>query len=392
MKKILTLIIAVLLVVSMFAACAPPVEEEPAAEEPATEEPAEEPATEEPTEEPVAEEPVELVKVGMITDSGTIDDESFNQGTWEGILKYEADFGTIETKYLQPSGIQHADYASAMYDLIDADFEIIVCPGYMFETSVNEVAAANPDIYFILLDGMTHNGDYAFNKLDNVVNVYYFEQDSGFIAGVAGALSSKTGKLGFIGGMEVPAVVKFGLGYKAGVIYSNAKFDTDVEVVDYVYQGSFDDVAAGKTLAGGMYDKGIDVIFAAAGGVGVGAFNEAKERAIGGDEVYMIGVDGNQHGLGVYDEGTGASITLTSALKLVGVTAYDYIGKILDGTFPGGEILTLGLAEGMLGLPEENPNLTDEIIANTEIAKQDLLDGVVVAPTTEEEMDAFEVE
>lgn len=390
MKKFVSILIAVLLVVAMFAACTPNKPEEP--KEPA-QEPSEEPSEapeepEEPSEAPEEpSEPVALVKVGMVTDSGTIDDKSFNQGTWEGILQYEADHGTIETKYLQPSGEQHTDYLNAITDLVDSGYEIIVTPGFKFETAVNEAAGKFPDTTFILIDGMTHTGDYTFVEHDNAVCIFFAEHQSGFLAGVAAALSSETGKLGFIGGMEIPPVQKFGWGYKAGVKYANDNFGTNAEVTEYIYQGTFTDLAAGKTLAAGMYDKDIDIIFAAAGGVGVGAFNESKERAIKGEKVSMIGVDVDQYGLGVY-EGE-KSVTLTSAMKRLAVAASDFIDAQLNGTFPGGQILTLTINENGVGLPEENPNLSDDVVAKCDEAKQAMIDGTVVVPATQDELDAF---
>jgi len=338
-------------------------------------------------EEPAPAPEKELVKVGMATDSGTIDDKSFNQGTWEGILKYEADTKAIEYKYLQPTGEQHTDYVNAINDLVDAGYKIIVTPGFKFETAVNEAAASHPDAAFILIDGMTHSGDYNFVKHDNTVCVYFNEHEAGFLAGVASALSSKTGKLGFIGGMEIPPVQRFGWGYQAGVKYANANLGTKAEIINYIYQGTFNDTAAGQTLASGIYDKGADIIFHAAGGVGVGVFNEAKQRAEKGKPVWVVGVDVDQYEMGKIS--SGASVTLTSAMKRIDVAAYDYIDAQIKGTFPGGEIITLTLADNGVGLPETNPNLSADTIAKVDAVKQEIIDGKFKVPGTQEELDAF---
>jgi len=344
--------------------------------------------TGEKTEGSTDQKPAEPVKVGMVTDSGTIDDKSFNQGTWEGIVKYAQDnAGVIEEKYLQPSGEQHTDYLNAMNDLIDTGHTIIVTPGFKFETAVNEAATNNPDVSFILIDGQTHNGDGNFVKHDNTVCVFFNEHEAGFLAGVAAALSTKTNKLGFIGGMEIPPVQKFGWGYQAGVAYANKTYGTQAEIVDYIYQGTFDDVAGGQTLAAGMYDKGVDIIFHAAGGVGVGVFNEAKERAEKGQEVYVIGVDVDQYEAGKIS--SGKSVTLTSAVKGVDTAAYNYIDAKLNGTFPGGEVVTLGLKDNAVGLPKENPNLSEDTIKKVEETVQQVLDGKLTIPATQEELDAF---
>ncbi len=329
----------------------------------------------------------ELVKVGMVTDSGTIDDKSFNQGTWEGILKYKEDTGAIEEKYLQPTGEQETDYVNAINDLIDTGYEIIVTPGFKFETAVNQTATNHSEATFILIDGMTHNGDFQFVEHENTVCVYFNEHEAGFLAGVAAALSTETGKLGFIGGMEIPPVQRFGWGFKAGVNYANSKFGTEAKIINYLYQGTFNDTAAGQALASGMYDKGADIIFHAAGGVGVGVFNEAKQRAEKGEKVYVVGVDVDQYAAGQIS--SGESVTLTSAMKRIDVAAYDYINAKIKGEFPGGEILTLSLADNGVGLPAENPNLSEDTISKVEEVKNEILDETVKVPATQEELDAF---
>lgn len=334
----------------------------------------------------------EKTKVGMITDSGTIDDKSFNQGTWEGILKYEDDEGTIETKYLQPEGEAPTDYLNSINDLVDTGYEIIVTPGYKFETALYEAQDQFPDTTFILIDGEPNDGDWSdgaptYKVGENLVSVFFNEHEAGFLAGVAAALSTKTGKLGFVGGMEIPPVQKFGWGYQAGVKYANDTFGTDAEISIYTYQGTFNDVSAGQVIASGMYDAGIDIVFHAAGGVGVGVFNEAKTRADAGEDVYVIGVDVDQYFDGIY-EGE-KSVTLTSAVKKIDLAAYNYIDAKLKDEFPGGETIVLSLADGGVGLPEENPNLSEDTITKVEQAKQAILDGEVVVPSTQEEIDSF---
>ncbi|HEX2926065.1 MAG TPA: BMP family ABC transporter substrate-binding protein [Ruminiclostridium sp.] len=331
-------------------------------------------------------------KVGMVTDSGTISDRSFNQGTWEGIKKYEKDKGTISSEYLQPSGEQETDYLNAINDLVDNKYNLIVTPGFKFETAINKAATEHGDTTFILIDGQPHasDKDLKFVKHDNVVSVFFNEHEAGFLAGVAAALSTKTNKLGFIGGMEIPAVQKFGWGYQAGVKYANDTFGTKAEIINYVYQGTFNDIQAGQTLAAGMYDKGADIIFHASGSVGIGVFNEAKQRASNGKNVWVIGVDSDQYELGkISKEKDSKSVTLTSAVKKVDVAAYDFIDDKLNNKFPGGEVVTLTLKDGAVGLPKDNPNLSDDVKAKLEEAKKALLDGKVKAPSTEAELKAF---
>ncbi len=242
----------------------------------------------------------EPLKVAMTTDSGTIDDKSFNQGTWEGIIKYEEEnAGAIETHYVKPTGEAEADYLNAYADLVDAGYEVIFSPGFKFETAVYKAQELYPDVKFIILDGYPHSGDYAEVIAPNTESIFFAEEESGFYAGITAALETKTGKVGFIGGMEIPAVQKFGWGYVAGVAYANQTYGTNAQVTNYVYQGTFNDVAAGQTLAGTFYNDGVDIVFHAAGGVGVGVINEGKTRRSAGEDVWVIGVDVYQYNEGI---------------------------------------------------------------------------------------------
>jgi len=297
------------------------------------------------------------LKVGMVTDSGTIDDKSFNQGTWEGILKAADDMG-VETKYLKPSGTTEADYIKEITNLYDAGYRFIVTPGFKFETTIFETQDKYPDCKFVLIDGTPHNADYSeFRAEDNVVSIFFAEHESGFLAGVATALQLQEGDLGFIGGMEIPPVQKFNWGFQQGVAYANANLGTSMNISaeNVIYQGTFDDVAAGQQLAAQMFDKGVKAIFCAAGGVGVGGINEAKARAAGGEDVWVIGVDVDQYADGIYADDN--SIILTSAMKKIDQAAYDMIKAELDGTFPGGETLIFNASNNGVGIPDENPNL-----------------------------------
>lgn len=320
----------------------------------------------------------EGVKVGMVTDSGTITDKSFNQGTWEGILMAKEAFG-ISERYLQPGGETTDDYLNEIGNLVDADHEMVVTPGFKFEEAIFIAQDLYPDTKFILIDGEPHNADYSEFKIgDNVVSVFFAEHEAGFLAGVASALESETGKLGFIGGMEIPPVQKFGWGFTAGIAYANANFGTDAQVLDYIYQGTFDEVDAGQQIAASMYDKGIDVIHAAAGGVGVGAITEAKTRRTNGDNVWMVGVDVDQYNDGLLDDGT--SVILTSAMKRIDVAAYEYIEDFLNDEFPGGQKIYLTATEEGVGLPAENPNLSADTQAKVAVVFDALASGELVAP------------
>lgn len=304
-------------------------------------------------------------KVGMVTDAGTIDDKSFNQGTWEGIVRAKEEL-EVQTKYLKPNGTTEADYLKEIGNLYDAGYKFIVTPGYKFETAIFQAQDKYEDAKFVLIDGAPHAGDFNPIVKDNTVSIFFAEHESGFLAGVATALELKEGEVGFIGGMEIPAVQKFNWGFQQGIQYANENVGTNIVIKEenVIYQGSFNDTAAGGQIAAQMYDRGVDAIFTAAGGVGVGAINEAKTRAKAGDKVWIVGVDVDQYADGIYDGEK--SVILTSAMKRLEQATYDMIKQEQDGNFPGGQTLTFDTKNKGVGIPEENPNLSEETMSKTD--------------------------
>jgi basic membrane protein A len=301
------------------------------------------------------------LQVGMVTDSGTIDDKSFNQGTWEGIVKAGKELG-VKTKYLKPTGTTEADYVKEIGNLYDAGYRFIVTPGFKFESAIFIAQDKYPQAKFVLIDGSPNNGAFDATRKEkvgsNTVAIFFAENESGFLAGVAAALQIKTGDFGFIGGMEIPPVQKYNWGFQQGVAYANEKLGTKITIKpeNVIYQGTFSDVAAGQQLAAQMYDKGVKAIFAAAGGVGVGVINEAKARA--GKGVWVVGVDSDQYSQGEY--AAGKSIILTSAMKGVDAAAYAEIKAELAKNFPGGQTETFTAANDGVSIPKVNPNLSAE--------------------------------
>ena len=312
------------------------------------------------------------MKVGMVTDAGTIDDKSFNQGTWEGIQMAASEF-ELDIRYLKPTGTTEADYILEISNLYDGGYTFIVTPGFKFETAIFQAQEEYPDAQFVLIDGAPHAGDFTPVIGENTVSIFFAEHESGFLAGAAAALELKEGNFGFIGGLAIPPVQKFNWGFQQGVSYANENFGTNItmDAENIIYQGSFDNVAAGQQIAAQMFDKGVDAIFCAAGGVGVGAINEAKSRARSGSNAWIIGVDVDQYADGIYEGNN--SIILTSAVKKVGQAAYSMINAFIDGSFQGGETLTFDAATGGIGLPSENPNLSDSV----ESTVDELLAGII---------------
>ena len=301
------------------------------------------------------------MQVGMITDAGTIDDKSFNQGTWEGILKAKEELG-IQEKYLQPKGQTEADYLREITNIYDAGNKLIITPGFKFETAIYKAQEKYPDAKFVLIDGAPKKDGNTMEPTvgENTVSIFYAEHESGFLAGLATALEIKEGAVGFIGGLEIPPVQKFNWGYQQGIAYANENLGTKVTLdkENVIYAESFEDTAKGTQIAATMYDRGVKAIFASAGKVGVGVITEAKTRAAKGEKVWVVGVDVDQYADGIYEGDK--SVVLTSATKKIGKSAYEMIQHELKGTFPGGETLIFDIKTDDVGLPAENPNLSAE--------------------------------
>ena len=301
-----------------------------------------------------------VFKVGMITSSGSINDKSFNQGTWEGIQRAGKQLN-VEIKYLKPEGTTEADYTKEIANLCDAGFRLVICPGMPFETAVFKAQEKYKEAKFVLIDGTPHAGDFKSIVRKNTVSALFAEHESGFLAGVTTALQLKEGTAGFIGGMAVPSVQRFNWGFQQGLKFANAQFGTQIIIKpeNVVYQGSFDNVAAGQQLAAQLYDQGVKVIFCAAGDVGIGCINEAKSRAKAGRKVWVVGVDRDQYWDGIYEGNK--SVILTSAVKRVDQAAFAMIKALKEDKFPGGEILTFNAKSNGVGIPEKNPNLSKEV-------------------------------
>lgn len=318
----------------------------------------------------------DALKLGMVTDSGTIDDRSFNQGTWEGVDRAAKELG-LECTYLRPSGTTTTDYLTAISDLYDQGYRFIACPGYLFAEAVAQAQQMYDDLMIIIIDDALASGIGA-----NTVAITFREHEAGFLAGIATALKLGDGEVGFVGGLEIPAVQKFNWGFQQGVKYANENLGTKITMNanNFVYSGSFADLALGQQLATAMYDSGVDAIFAAAGGTGVGVINEAKNRRLSGEDVWAVGVDVDQYSVG--DMGNGESCILTSAMKDVAGVAYDQAKAAATGTYEGGRHIELGIAEDRAGIPATNPNLTPEIEAQVRSVAELIKAGEVTVQAT----------
>ncbi|WP_033543355.1 BMP family lipoprotein [Planococcus sp. CAU13] len=307
----------------------------------------------------------------MVTDVGGVDDKSFNQSAWEGLVKFAEDNGLeVEADggvdYLQSQS--DADYNTNLNNLIRRDFDVVFGIGFLMEGAVAEIAGQQPEAQIAIIDAVV--------EADNVASVLFKEQEGAFLAGVAAALMTETGKVGFVGGMDIPVIERFEAGFIAGVEAANPDVEVDVQ-----YTGAFDKAELGKTTANRMYQDGSDIIFHAAGGTGNGVFTEAKERKEAGENVWVIGVDSDQ-----YDEGQVGedNITLTSVLKRVDNAVYNISEQAKNGEFPGGETVVYGLSDDGIGLADSRGAISEDIMTQIEEFKQQIVDGEVTVPETVE--------
>ncbi len=300
-----------------------------------------------------------VYKVAMVTDYGDITDQSFNQTTWEAVVKFGEDNG-VETKYYKPTSNDTAGRVASVELAIAEGYNVIVMPGYAFGGTVAEVSANYPDVKFIALDvakgdllegGVALKGEsYDYNPdnweltdyvyMDNVYCAIYQEELAGYMAGYAAVKLGYT-KLGFLGGMAVPAVQRYGHGYVQGVDAAAAELGVQVEL-NYVYGGQFFGDADITAVMDTWYAAGTEIVFACGGGIYTSAAEAAKK--VGGK---VIGVDTDQAPIidGLYGEG----MTVTSAMKGLAPTTIDTLyDVIINGNWANyaGKIANLGLVSG----------------------------------------------
>lgn len=291
------------------------------------------------------------IKVVILTNTG-IDDGSFNQSCYTGMKAFEANHSDC-----QISDVKEAEYNNlvpAVSDIV-GDYDVFVLPGFNF-APVGPTCEANPDKKFIVVDSTITDADGNQMSLDNVYTMTFSEQQSGFFAGLAAALETKSGKVAVVNGMAYPSNVNYQYGFMSGVNYAVKHYGataTCVELPSYAgtdvqgnavggnYVGDFNDQATGKVVGDALIHEGADVLFVAAGNAGNGVFTAAKEA----DGVYLIGCDVDQ-----YDDGAKGSgnIILTSTLKKMDVHVEKQLNAIYDGTFKG-EDAYLGVKDDGVG-------------------------------------------
>lgn len=319
------------------------------------------------------------LKVGLACGTSSIDDKSFIQSAWEGLQKAEKDFG-IEVGYLQSAEDSTTATLEAVQNLVDAGYNMIVMPGFSFQQAAFEAQKMYPDVKFVTIDTAPQDAEAdTYEIAENTVAIDYDAEQGGFLAGFGAAVQLKEGEFGGLYGVETDHTKLFITGFMQGVIYANENYDTNIRLNadNFVWSGTYSDAALGQQIAAQMYENGVNLIYAAAGSTSLGAFNEAKTRAEGGESVWVIGCDSDQYNDGLLSDGK-TSVTMTTTMKQVGNSAYYVIDQYLNGEYPGGEYLVLNVADGALGCPEENPNFSEETQALVDEMTEKIASGEYV--------------
>lgn len=327
------------------------------------------------------------LKIAIVSSPSGVDDGSFNENNYNGVLAFIAENPDAT---VTPVREETGDVAAAVQAVADivADYDVIVCCGYQF-AGIGAIAGENPDVDFILVDSYPSDaeGNEISDGVDNIYAMTFKEQESGFCAGIAAAMETKTGKVAVVNGIAFPSNVNYQYGFESGVNYANKHYGTKAEIVELTsyagtdvtganvggnYVGNFSDEATGKVVGEALIGEGVDIMFIAAGASGNGVFTAAKEAK----DVYCIGCDVDQ-----FDDGANgdSNIILTSGLKIMDMNVEKQLNAIKDGTFAGGNYL-LGADTDSTGFVSEEGRhqMSEQTIANINEAFAKVKSGEVV--------------
>lgn len=339
-------------------------------------------------------------KAIMVTDTGGLGDKSFNDGTWAGIQKAAKELG-VEAKIIVSQ--EQSDYIpnltkAAEEVMKEKDGGIVYAVGFMMADALERIAKQYPRVYFAGID-------IAFEKeLPNVINFLFKEQESAFLVGYIAAAMTRTGKVGFIGGIAIPPVERFRYGYEAGIIAYQDLKGKKITILRG-YTNEFSDPKKGKDLANSQFSQGADIIFAAAGACGNGVIEAAKERseklagkglenikkyALSGKPLYYaIGVDVDQDYMA-------PGVVLTSAMKGIDMAGYYGVKWAFTGQFKGGT-RNLGLKEQGVRMSEMKftkeivDKLAPNVLKELDYLKQLIIEGKITVPDSESALRNFTV-
>lgn len=328
------------------------------------------PASEAPASEPAAA----MIKACQVTDVGGVDDKGFNQKAYKGVQDAAAQLG-VEAIVLESQA--ETDYATNIQSFIDQGCGVVITVGFLLGDATKEAANANPDTPFSIVDYAYAEGDITNN---NVLGQVFNTDEAAFLAGYLAAGTSKTGKVGTFGGINIPPVTIFMDGFYYGVQKYNADNGTDVEVIGWdpakqkgLFTENFESLDDGRTFAQNLVDEGADIVMPVAGPVGLGSAALASE--LGTDKLMIIGVDSDQ-----YESDTAnAGVYLTSVLKNMDVTTFNAIQSVVDGTFEGG--VTVGTLEnggvGLAPFHDMEAAVPAELAAQLDTIKAGIIDGSI---------------
>lgn len=312
------------------------------------------------------------LKAAIVTDTGGVDDKSFNQSAWEGLQAWGKENGlSKDNGYTYFQSTDESQYANNLNQAATDGYNLVFGIGFALRDAVESAAKDNSSINYVIIDDVIEGQK-------NVASAVFADNEAAYLAGVAAAKTTKTKQVGFVGGIESEVISRFAAGFKAGV----ESVDPSIKVqVDYA--GSFGDAAKGKTIAAAQYAAGADVVYQAAGGTGAGVFAEAKslnENKNEDEKVWVIGVDRDQAAEGKYTskDGKESNFVLVSTLKQVGTTVKDIANKTEKGEFPGGQVIVYSLKDK--GVELAVTNLSEEGKKAVEDAKAKILDGSVKVP------------
>lgn len=327
----------------------------------------------------------EGLKIAIVSTAAGVDDGSFVQNCYEGILSFIESRGNIDTvtDIMEPTGDPAAAVAAAA-DIV-ADYDVIVTPGFQF-AGISALASENPDKKFILVDAFPSDESGQTVVLDNLYAMMFSEQEGGFFAGVAAAMTTQSGKVASVHGLAYESNVNYQWGFASGVQYANEHYQTNAQVVELPayagtditganvggnYVGGFGDPATGKIIAETLISSGVDVLFPAAGSSGNGVFTAAKEAS----GVYVIGCDADQYNDGANGD---SNIVLTSALKCMNLNVERQLNAIANDSFRGENALLKADTDSVSYVTGEHCQLSEEALAALEEVYALVKDGTIV--------------
>jgi basic membrane protein A len=298
----------------------------------------------------------EMLKVGLVTDVGKVDDKTFNQFAYEGMMRAADEFG-LEANYIETQ--QPTDYDKNIQTFTEEGYDMIITVGFMLTDATLKMAAQYPDVKFAGVD------QFYGEPRDNTLGLLFAEDQAAFVVGALAAMMSESGVIGCVAGMEIPPVIKFREGYENGAKY----IDPDIKVLG-VYIDSFTAPDRGKAAAEAQIAEGADVIFGAGGPTGSGGIVAAMEKG-----VYGIGVDQDEYFTTM--GGGPAPYLLSSAMKRIDNAVYNAIKMFVEGTFEGGHYVGTAANKGIGYAPfhDTADKVPKEVKANLDEILEKLADG-----------------